>query len=162
MSLLVWCLFQNCLSIKYNLVSWGILLPIDNRCVGGCGLEEITTHLFLHCSHFGVIWSLIRQWIGVSLAHPFCLVAHFTQFGHLCDFSNNLRSYLYLIWFALVWVIWNEMNNRIFNNKVEPMQSLLDKIKLLSLVWLKEGNSTFALNHHNWWLYPFSCMGTTL
>jgi len=46
----------------------------------------------------------------------------------------------------------------IFNNKVDQMDLLLDKIKLLSFVWLKARKITFAFNDHNWWLNSLSCM----
>jgi len=51
--LLVCRLFHNRLPTRDN-------LPPNNLCVGGCDLEEITAHVFLHCLHFGCIWSLIQ------------------------------------------------------------------------------------------------------
>lgn len=87
--------------LKVSLLMWrGILLHANNLCVGGCDLEEIATHLFLHCLQFGSIGSLIRQWIEVSLVYPSCLVAHFFRFRQLCSFSKVLWSYLHLICFA--------------------------------------------------------------
>jgi len=117
-TLLVWHLFRSRLPTNDNLVTREIMLPIGFA--GDCDSVETALHLFLHCPMFGGTWSPIKQGIGVSLVHPSCLVAHFIQFGHLCDFSKNVQSCLYLIWFAMVWVLWKERNNQIFN-KDEPM-----------------------------------------
>lgn len=105
------------LNKNQNKISW-IILPDANHCVCGCGVEETIEHMFWHCYHFGIIWSLIRKWITVSSVDPFCLSDQFLQFGQLGGFSRGLLSFLHLIRFSLVWVIWKEMmNNRIFNDK---------------------------------------------
>jgi len=54
------------------------------------------------------------------------------------------RSFMQLNWLMCTWVVWNERNNRLFNNVVTLVPRLLDKVKLLSLWWLKAKNVMFV------------------
>jgi len=45
---------------------------------------------------------------------------------------------LNVIWFANVWEIWKERNNKIFNDKECSIMRIVDKIKSLSYSWLNE------------------------
>jgi len=40
--------------------------------------------------------------------------------------------------------VWNERNNRLFNNVITLIPRLLDKVKMLSLGWLKAKKATFT------------------
>jgi len=50
-----WCLLRERLPTKDNLLRCGILHHDNQMCVGGCGMEETTYHLFLTCPIFGTI-----------------------------------------------------------------------------------------------------------
>lgn len=62
---------------------------------------------------------------------------HFLQFIHLASGAKSRRSFMQLIWLLCAWVVWNERNNRMFNNVITPIPRLLDNVKMLSLAWLK-------------------------
>ncbi|PNX54725.1 cytochrome p450, partial [Trifolium pratense] len=55
------------LPTKANLVTRGILSSATHHCVSGCGEVESAQHLFLFCSTFGALWSLVSSWIGSHL-----------------------------------------------------------------------------------------------
>jgi len=42
--------------------------------------------------------------------------------------------FVILIWCACTWVIWKEMNNRIFNNKASSVVKLVDNVMQLSFL----------------------------
>jgi len=65
-------------------------------------------------------------------------------------------SHLYfkIIWFATIWVIWKERNNRIFQNTVTVPLVLIDKIKLHSFLWLKSKQVDFVYSYLDWWKKP--------
>jgi hypothetical protein len=65
-SVLVWHLLRNRLHTKDNLVHRGVLLSTDVACVGECDHIESATHLFLHCNIFGLLWSHVWNWLGIS------------------------------------------------------------------------------------------------
>jgi hypothetical protein len=66
---------------------------------------------------------------------------------------------LQVIWFATTWEIWKERNNRLFNGKDSSIHQVVDRIKLLAFMWLKEKFHFLPLNYHAWWLSPFTILG---
>jgi len=60
---------------------------------------------------------------------------------------------------AIVWVIWKERNNRIFNHKIVTVELLADNVKILSFSWIKADMPTFVFSYNDWWRHPLPCMG---
>jgi len=82
----------------------------------------------------------------------------FLQFTYFTDGAKSRRSFMQLIWLLSAWVVWNEQNNRLFNNVVTPIPRLLDKVKMLSLGWLKAKKATFVFGTQEWWSCPLVCL----
>ena len=156
-SIVAWRLLQDRLPTKINLQRRGITQVTDTSCVSGCGKEETTSHLFLHCHVFGAIWQHIRSWIGVSGADTDNVPDHIQQFIHYSGYTKARRSFLQLLWLLCVWLVWNERNSRLFNNTETSIDQLLDKAKYHSLWWLKANNITFVHGTQTWWSNPFYC-----
>ena len=83
--------------------------------------------------------------------------------------SKTFWSFLSLIWFVCVWVIWKERNSLIFKIlwalriiQDESLHHLVDRVKLLSFWWLKINNITFSFDYHMWWLNPLICPGLVI
>ncbi|MCH84425.1 hypothetical protein A2U01_0005257 [Trifolium medium] len=57
-----------------------ILSSAAHHCVSSCGAVESAQHLFLSCSTFGSLWSLVCSWIGSSSVTAQTLSDHFVQF----------------------------------------------------------------------------------
>ena len=128
-------------------------------CISGYGSLESTQHLFLSCSTFATLWLMVRDWIGFSGVDTNVVSDHFVQFVHSTGGSKATKSFLQLIWLLWAWVLWTERNNRLFNNSITPMSRLLDKVKYLSLVWLKARNATFSFGTDRWWSSSLHCLG---
>ncbi|KEH22114.1 hypothetical protein MTR_7g033295 [Medicago truncatula] len=125
------------------------VLDIDDQyCAGGCGSTETSTHLFLHYIHFSSVWNHILRWLGVVLALPNDVTRQFTQFHHFGGVTKSRQSILQVIWFATVWEIWKERNNKIFKAKDSPIIQVVDRIKLLTFKWLKVKFPTLIFNYH--------------
>jgi len=126
----------------------------------GCGFDESTTHLFLHCEIFGSIWQHIRNWIGIlGVDHPPNLHDHFFQFTNSIGMFRKRRSFMQLLWLLCVRIVWNERNNRIFKNIQTTMIELLEKVKYNTFWLLKANNSNFVYGTHRWWSDPLLCLG---
>ncbi|GAU13336.1 hypothetical protein TSUD_42900 [Trifolium subterraneum] len=78
--ILAWRLLRDRLPTKVNLSYRGILLVGDSLCVSGCGEVESTQHVFLSCSTFGSLWSLVSSWVGSTSVTAQTLSDHFIQF----------------------------------------------------------------------------------
>ena len=153
-SLFAWCLLHNRLPTTDNLIRRHILHHNAQLCVGSCGIMEDINHLFLSCDFFGKIWVGISNWLDFTTVYPNHVVDHFLQFENLGRFSKNIRISFQLIWLACIWVICCERNARIFRNKKESLQQLLNKIKLQSYWWLKANRIILLL--------PIACGGLIL
>ena len=156
---MAWRLLRNRLPTKDNLVHRGVLLSTNVACVGRYDDFETATHLFLHYNVFGSLWSLVRNWLGISSVPSGELRPHFIQFTKMAGMPRVSHLYFRTIWFATIWVIWKERNNRIFQNTVTAPSELIDKIKLHSFLWLKSKQVGFAYSYLDWWKTPLLCMG---
>jgi len=157
--LFAWRLFWDRLPTKDNLLRRGVINHDSRTCVAGCDLVESSSHLFLHCNIFGSVWHSIYNWIGVSVTNPFYVPDHFHQFSFSSGIGNKRRSLLQVIWYATVWEIWKERNNRLFKGNECPVLQVVDRIKAISYMWLKEKYITLPFNFHGWWLSPFTILG---
>jgi len=158
-SVFAWRLFRHRLSSKTNLFRRGIIPPEAQICIGDCGQQESETHLFLSCTFFGHIWQLIQNWVGVYSADSGNNVDHFYQFGTFLGYEKSRCSLMHLIWFATVWVLWKERNDRIFRGQQCSHYQLLEAIKLLSFWWFKAKFTVFPYCFHDWCQAPFLCAG---
>ena len=57
---------------------------------------------------------------------------HFVQFTNCLGASRARRSFLQLLWLLSVWLVWNECNNRLFDNSHTPNVELIEKVKFHS------------------------------
>ena len=125
----------------------------------GCDQVETSEHLFLSCSSSVLLWQQVRNWIGCMGADPNNLPDHLMQFTYLSGVGKARRSLMQLIWLLCTWVVWLEHNNRLFNNVVTDVPRLLDKVKLLSLGWLKAKKALFVYGIQRWWSNHMACLG---
>jgi len=154
-----WRLFWDRLPTKDNLFRRGVLDQNSLECVAGCGSVESSAHLFLHCNVSGSVWHLIYGWLGISAAAPQFLPDHFIHFSFLGGSGKVCQSILQVIWFATIWKIWKERNNRLFTDKTCSIPQVVDKIKSLTFMWLKARFATLPFNLHGCWLSPFTILG---
>jgi len=108
------------------------------------------------------VWFAVLQWLRLSFVAPVGSRNHFLQFGKMPGLPRSSHTFFRIIWLASVWIIWKEMNNRVFHQKVAAPQILAEKVKLLSFRWLKANMVTFVFSYHDWWQHPLSCMGVRL
>ena len=73
--------------------------------------------------------------------------------------AKSKQHILQAIWFATVWEIWKERNNRVFNEKKCSIHQVVDKIKSTTFMCLKGKFINIPLNYHGWWLCPFTTLG---
>ena len=136
------------------------VIPHDNQhCVVGCGDIETAHHIFRSFPFYAALWGHIRTWLGIATAEPLCLSDHFYQFVYSAGGSRTIRSFMQLIWLCCVWILWNERNSRVFENRDYTVYQLVEKVKLHSFWWMKATNISIRHNFHMWWSSPFVCLG---
>jgi hypothetical protein len=160
-SIFAWRLLHDRLPTKSNLVHRRVISSEAYLCVSECGLVETSRHLFLSWNIYSSLWPLVRHWLSITDVDTNVIAAHFLQFVHLTCGGRAKRSFLQLIWLLCAWVLWNERNNRFFNNVVTPIPRLLDKVKYMSLAWMKAKKAAFRFGTDRWCSSPFQCLGIT-
>jgi len=149
-SVFVWRLLRDRLPTKANLAIRWVISVEDSLCVAGCGHVETADHLFLSCSTFSPLWQHVREWIGYVGVDSNIIADHLVQFTHFSGVGKAKCSFMQLVWLPCSWVMWTERNNRLFNNSVTTIPRLLDKVKLLSLGWLKAKKVVFVYGTQRW------------
>jgi len=158
-SVFAWRLIRDRLSTKANLVVRGVILVDDIFCVSGCGHVETAEYLFLSCATFASLWQQVREWIDIVGVDYNIIADHLVQFTHLTSVGKAKSSFMQLVWLLCSWLVWTERNHRLFNNTVTIIPRLLDKVKLLSLGWLKAHKVVFVYGTQRSWLNPLHCLG---
>jgi hypothetical protein len=136
-----------------------VLSLLDSACVSGCGEPETATHLFLGCDIFSSLWAHVLHWLGISSIRLGVIRHHLIQFSNMAGLPRVTHSFMRIIWFASVWAIWKERNNRVFQTTSCDPSILAEKVKLNSFLWLKSSQTIFNYSYHDWWKHPLSCMG---
>jgi len=101
----------------------------------------------------------------------FCIAILLLQFGSRFDFglmfqvliitifvlilyslsaARMRRSFLQLLWLLYVCLVWNDRNNRLFNNSHTLNVELIEKVKFHSYRWLKANNAAFVYGSQQW------------
>ena len=157
-STFVWRLFLNRIPTRDKLAQMHVILASDQNCVANCGLNEDRDHLFLNCGFFGGIWQCIEDWLGFSTVFHCSFQSHFHQFGGLRGFSKKSIESMNIIWMSVVWTIWKDRNNRVFQRKEEQLQAICKRVKLQSFWWLKSNYTTFDFDYQLWRRSPLACL----
>jgi len=137
-SLFAWRLLQNQIPTKDNLVHRQVLPVNDQLCTWGCGSTEDRDHLFVLCAFYGNIWVLICGWLGFRTVSSLNLLSHMRHFYGLGGGSKFTVIALKMIWLATVYVIWKEINERIFRNNEASIHDICEHVKLTVFWWFKQ------------------------
>jgi len=73
-------------------------------------------HICVLACVFSSLWSHVLHWLGISSVSSSDIRQHFIQFTTMAGLPRFTHSFLRVIWFASVWVLWKERNNRVFQN----------------------------------------------
>ena len=67
----------------------------------------------------------------------------------MCLFMN--------VWILVLFVIWKDRNNKIFDNYFDQLTGLLEKVKLQTYWWLKANYITVDFDYPFWRQNPLCC-----
>lgn len=150
-----WKVIIDRIQSKENLAKRNV--PLTDLLCPLCSSEtESSAHLFFSCVNSWQVWSLIANWLGLSLALPSNPKDHFFQFSS-CS-SPRFKSGLSLIWLAVVWHIWIGRNGRIFREEVFDVESVFELSRRKAWEWLRAKNPHFHHALYEWYREPFVCL----
>jgi hypothetical protein len=151
-----WQLLLNRIATKDNLWKRRMLGDDQTRCVHCVTETETAVHLFLHCRCAAKVWYATLQWLGFTIVAPPNLSTSFAVFvGHGRDKLS--RKALILIWNTIMWVMWKNRNDGVFNEKQANIEDMVDEIKLLSWKWFLSGMAKGPCLLYEWKWSPLDC-----
>lgn len=161
MSPIAWKIILKRILAKDNLLMWGVTPTDSLLCVGGCSQprEEMINHLFMECGFFSSTLNLVLHLLVVYTVLRADISSHALQFGGAYAIKKDIQFRFQVIWLTCIWVIWKERNSRIFSNKQNSQNRLLECIKLHCWWWLNTYKLYFYFYFHSWWLNMSICIG---
>ncbi|GAU47519.1 hypothetical protein TSUD_138910 [Trifolium subterraneum] len=155
-NIFIWRLFLNRLPTKDNLLRRGVIEVHQELCSTNCGKAEDVVHLFIQCDVYSQVWHLVLNWLGLSTALHVSLGGHAEQFAGVGGNSKTSRNLFTIIW--VLFVIWKDQNDRIFQMGNDSGVTLLERIKLQTYWWLKSHYVLFVFDYPFWRLNPLFCL----
>jgi hypothetical protein len=153
-----WTMLLDRIPTKVNLAKRRLLAVEESKWCVFCGYEdEPAIHLFLHCNVISKVWSAVMNWLQFHLITPPSLFIHL--FGWSTAMSTKKRKRgAWLIWHAVIWVIWKMQNNRIFNNIVKEVDEMVEQIKVVSWNWSINRLNIASCLFYEWCWNPHDCL----
>ncbi|XP_016178405.1 uncharacterized protein LOC107620801 [Arachis ipaensis] len=102
-----------------------------------CKTVESAIHLFLGCELTWQVWCAWLFALGRSWAVPETLKQHFESWAHASHRKVERKRWL-IGFFAVIWAIWLERNDRVFNNHGSEVVEIINRSFSLSDEWLGE------------------------
>jgi hypothetical protein len=153
-----WQLLYDRIPSRCNLRYRGVVLSdIPWECVGCVGMEEDTTHLFLHCPSAMLVLREIFKWIGVFIIIPPSIPSLFVILKGLACGVKMRRDYL-LIWHATLWSLWKARNSALFAKETFNPWVVIDDIKVLSWKWVLSRLKVAPCLFYEWIWDPGDCL----
>ncbi|CAN1343283.1 Putative ribonuclease H protein At1g65750 [Linum perenne] len=135
-SCLVWKVAHERLATIDILRRRGFSMP--NRCVM-CGTDsESVRHIFWLCPFACEVWSFFSSRLSLSGSMPFNAMGFLWAWKGLnCEAS--LRPCVKILVHSVMWVLWNERNTRIFQDKSDDLGGVVSRIAYWVGLWCKVG-----------------------
>jgi hypothetical protein len=108
---------------------------------------ETAHHLLAECRYTRRIWSEIASWLGLAELRPEAWPSSSSPLDWWTTFTvrpNVPRKAAGSMALLIIWVIWKECNNRVFDRVELTIPSLVIKIKGEFALWLMAGAKCLA------------------
>lgn len=145
-----WTLLLDRIPTRVNLARRGCLgQDASTSCVFFNEGDETANHLFLHCNVVSRVWLKVLCWLQLIMVTPPNLFLHLNCWTNAAYSRKSRRGFL-LIWHAVIWVIWKERNDRIFNDRAKGVGELFDNVQVLSWKWSLSRLKGIAFLSYEW------------
>jgi hypothetical protein len=96
------------------------------------------------------------RWLGLTIVIPPNFAISFAVFVWYA-IDKRTKKGLILIWNAIMWVLWKNQNECVFNNKEINIEEMVDHVKLLSWKWFISRMAKGPCLLYEWNWSPFDC-----
>ncbi|XP_057720288.1 uncharacterized protein LOC130934768 [Arachis stenosperma] len=129
-----WFVLVGRVNTKDKLRRLGVINPNDRTCVL-CGKSvESAFHLFVGCEISWQVWCAWLFALRRKRIMPGTLKQHFESWTNAAARRGERRRWV-IGFFAVIWTVWLERNDRIFRNQSSRVVDIISKSFLLSDEW---------------------------
>lgn len=119
--------------------------------------DESVDHLFLLCPFSKLVWTRVLSWLGADFAIPASIHLLIVLFGEGIGVQVKQGGCV-LLWYAVVWCIWELRNGITFRSETPDFMYLMDRVKVLSWKWYSAGKECSNYSFFHWCIDPISCI----
>ncbi|XP_022019238.1 uncharacterized protein LOC110919272 [Helianthus annuus] len=154
--ILAWRIGLDRIPTKMNLIKRGMALDSLDCPMCDAG-QESTLHLFTGCIFSTEVWARLEAWCRLPPTMLF-EVADLVRLTVDQSKSKKEGRIIQSIMYTAMWVLWNERNDRIFNNKPRREKEVFENIKFLSFFWIRNRSRHKSVDWNKWCNYPLDLM----
>nr|XP_025674245.1 uncharacterized protein LOC112774318 [Arachis hypogaea] len=129
--LFTWFVLIERVNTKERLSRLGVIDQRDTMCALYSKANESAFHLFVGCEITWKVWSAWLFALGRSWTLPGTLKQHFESWVHAARRKIKRKRWL-VGFFAIIWAVWLERNDRIFNNHGSGVVKIINKSFMFS------------------------------
>ncbi|KAJ0477029.1 putative RNA-directed DNA polymerase [Helianthus annuus] len=127
---------------------------LDQRCVMCGEYIETCEHLFVSCQFAQIIWQNVADWCKIPPIYAFglkdLLVLHESVSG-----SRMKRKALHAVVLVSIWCLWKARNELVFRQTNPNTIKLLEEIKAMAFLWVKNRAKLEAFSWEAWSRFYF-------
>ncbi|KAK9063215.1 hypothetical protein SSX86_017085 [Deinandra increscens subsp. villosa] len=149
---LAWRIARNRIPTIAELLKRGVpFQQTDCRlCQGGL---ETTLHLFTGCSYSQEVWARVERWCNISHNLLFDIPDIF-KIAESQALPKEPKHVLRGIIYTTIWMLWNERNERVFNDKKRQPIQLVENIKATAYFWIRNRSRWKSIDWKTWCNVP--------
>ncbi|XP_021980533.1 uncharacterized protein LOC110876677 [Helianthus annuus] len=154
-SIVAWRADLNRLPTKAALLLRNIQVQ-DQMCVLCGEHEESSEHLFVSCHFAQTVWLNIAGWCMIPPIIAFSIkdLLSLHEFVVSAGFSRK-RKALHAVILVAFWCIWKQRNEVIFRQVAPNCTKLLDEIKSMAYLWVKNRSKMVSITWEEWSRFSF-------
>lgn len=117
--------------------------------------EESTDHVLGDCPYARKVFEGVFSWCGLN-TEPFHLVKEVVDSASRWGRCQKKRELLLGIYYETLWCIWKSRNERVFRKNRLPELKVIDFIKSVTYLWVKNRCKINRMDWATWSQCPLS------
>ncbi|KAD6455049.1 hypothetical protein E3N88_09755 [Mikania micrantha] len=145
----VWRACMNRIPTKDALLCRG--MEVGSSMCLSCGMvDESVDHLLVTCVVARAIWWQICRWLKIPCPTTFESVEGLLDHVDTSGREKKMKKVMNLIFQTTLWRIWQTRNEKIFKGVNKSWFSVIDEVKELSFLWLRNRSGFSTAGWKNW------------